>query len=78
MIGQKINQQYTAREEKEIFKELNLVSATDVAAILGWRVQKVSEYATRGVLPDPVGYINSRPVWTKQQIDKYQATRGHE
>lgn len=78
MIGGKISKQLTVKEEKDLFNALEIVSASDVAAMMGWSVEKVSVYAARGVLPDPVGRINGRPVWTKRMIERHKKARGIE
>lgn len=49
-------------------EELELVGVLDIAKLLNWSAPKVTTYAARGKLPDPVGKISGRPVWYKQEI----------
>lgn len=58
-------------DQRKAFEELEIKGAAEFAKILGWDVRKLSVYNERGKLPEPIGHVNSRPVWTMKQIDDY-------
>lgn len=76
MIGNKILKDLTHQEQKQLFEALELLGNADVAKTLGWSTSKVTNYTARGALPQPIGQVSGRPVWTKKQIDKYINGRG--
>lgn len=46
-----------------------------VAAHLGLSVRTVQDYRLDGRLPPPVATYGRTPVWTRQQLDEWQASR---
>lgn len=59
------------KEIKELIEKFDLINSMEVAVILGWSIGKVSVYAQRGKLPDPIAYIGGRPIWARSQIEKF-------
>lgn len=49
-----------------------LVGVKEAGEILGWDRRKVSTYHLRGVLPKPVVYLSSGPIWFRKQIESYK------
>lgn len=57
-------------KDKQLFEQLDLVGVSDIAKMTGWKMTKVTSYRTRGILdlPDPIGYVGGRPVWTRRSV----------
>lgn len=62
--------------EKEIKKVINkippLYGISEFGDMVGWPRNKVSVYFSRGKLPEPATYANSRPLWIKEQIELWK------
>lgn len=69
MISKKIKKVMSVSDQQEMFKDLELMGVTDIAKEWGWPKNKVSTYAIRGKLPQPMGEIGGRPVWTRKQLE---------
>lgn len=54
-----------------------LLGASDVAEILGWDIRKVSAYTKTGKagFPQPIGVIGKRPIWRREDIERYLGRR---
>ena len=54
-----------------------LLGASDVAEILGWDIRKVSAYTKTGKagFPQPIGTIGKRPIWRREDIERYRSGR---
>lgn len=63
---------------RQLLKMIDLQNTADFARRLDWELKKVSTYAKRGILPEPVITIGNRPVWLKSQIEEYVKKRGAE
>lgn len=50
------------------------VSQKDVAEILGWSKQQVSNYYKEGRLPSPDLFVSGRPAWRRDRIEAYRGT----
>lgn len=55
----------------------DLVTGRDVATMLGWPLRRVTSYVAKGRLPEPVGRLAGRAVWTRAQIEEWAAAKGH-
>ncbi|NLW56960.1 MAG: hypothetical protein GX050_10195 [Firmicutes bacterium] len=55
-------------------KPLQFYGQVEFARELGgnWSRQKIAVYYSRGLLPEPVGYVGKRPLWTKEQIEEFK------
>lgn len=51
------------------------VGVAEAAEIMGWTKQYVSEYRRRGLFPEPMQLLASGPIWFRQQILDYKATK---
>lgn len=56
----------------------HLYGISEFARALGWYRQKVHNYTLRGTLPEPIGYVGHRPIWTQNQVVKYALENGLE
>ena len=57
---------------------LELTGVAEVAEILGWSSSKVSVYARRGLLPEPVARLRCGLIWLRSDIQRYaDAPRTH-
>lgn len=52
-----------------------LVGVKEAAEILGWDVRRVATYRSRGSFPEPMAVMAMGPVWTREQIENYKATK---
>lgn len=52
-----------------------MVGVKEAAEILGWDVRRVATYRSRGAFPEPVAEMAMGPVWTREQIEEYKATK---
>lgn len=68
MISKKIKAR-SVKDQQELFKELELMGVTDIAREFGWHKAKVTMYVQRGKLPQPMGVVGGRPVWTMKQLE---------
>ena len=56
-----------------------LCGTTEVGDLVGWSRQKVNIYYARGKLPKPYTLVGGkRPVWTREQIEKWKEAQGNE
>lgn len=51
------------------------VTLLDFADEMGVAAGTVSGYRSRGRMPEPIGYVNGVPLWTRKQLDEYMRTR---
>jgi hypothetical protein len=56
----------------------DLVGNLEVAAMLGWDVKRVTSYASRGRLPEPVAWPACGRLWTRPQIEAWAGEHGIE
>ena len=52
-----------------------LLSRRDVAELLGLNVETIKYHRAAGTMPDPDLIIDSKPLWRRDTIDKWIATR---
>ncbi|MFC7331400.1 helix-turn-helix transcriptional regulator [Marinactinospora rubrisoli] len=56
----------------------NLLTSKDIAGLIGVKLETVHRYRVRGDLPEPDGRMGNSPVWRKETIDAWIASRrGH-
>ena len=53
----------------------DLVDTSGAAEVLGVAPESVTRYRARGGFPDPIRVFGGAPVWTRAQIEDYQASR---
>lgn len=53
----------------------DLVGQKEAAAMLGWDPRRVTTYRQRGSFPEPIQQLAAGPVWTRQQIEDWIASR---
>ena len=52
-----------------------LVSMTEIAAMIGVNVTAVRSYRSRGILPEPLVMLGCGPVWRRSDIIDWQSSR---
>ena len=53
----------------------DLIGHKEAAAMLGWDPRRITTYRQRGSFPEPIAQLASGPVWTRQQIEDWKASR---
>lgn len=48
-----------------------IFGVSEIGKMLGWDKEKVHVYYSRGKLPEPSTYANSRPFWTYDKIENW-------
>ena len=51
------------------------LTSTDIARLTGLKVDTIYTYRNRNTLPDPDYTIGNRPLWKRETIDEWNATR---
>ena len=54
-----------------------LYGQKEFAEEIGWDGRKLRTYYLRGNLPEPAGYVGTRPVWVKDQIEEFKKKIGN-
>lgn len=52
-----------------------MVGQKEIAEMLGWSKQQVSNYYRDGRLPEPDSVIGGRPAWRRKVIEDYKGNR---
>lgn len=52
-----------------------LLSRRDVAELMGLGIETIKTHRARGNMPDPDYVIDDKPLWRKETIDQWIATR---
>lgn len=53
----------------------DLVSMVEVAVIIGVKLSAVHSYRARGILPEPFVTLGCGPIWRREDIIEWQASR---
>ena len=52
-----------------------LLSRRDVAELMGLGIETIKTHRARGTMPDPDYVIDDKPLWRRETIDQWIATR---
>jgi predicted DNA-binding transcriptional regulator AlpA len=52
-----------------------LLSRRDVAELMGLGIETIKTHRARGNMPDPDYVIDDKPLWRRETIDQWIATR---
>ena len=61
--------------EGETIEVSELVSMTEIAAMIGVNVTAVRSYRSRGILPEPLIVLGVGPIWRRSDVIDWQASR---
>lgn len=62
-------------DETETVEVSELVSMTEIAAMINVNVTAVRSYRSRGILPEPLVVLGVGPIWRRSDIIDWQASR---